>query len=288
MNWLLFHVLSGQAFFSGVGLVLVAAAASTRSRPIFRRLAFWAFVLGAVAIVLSTTAIPYWCYALAVAATLAWIASRYMPAWRRWTRIAVAAAWLAAAFVELPHHFMPSLAPAPSRSITVIGDSVSAGVGSDKSETWPKILAREHALKVEDISQMGETAASALKHVKGQVVRSAVVIVEIGGNDLLGSTTSSQFARDLDALLADLAGDDRQILMFELPLPPLRHEYGRIQRAAAKKYGVGLVPKRVFLSVITGSGSTLDGIHLSQSGHERMADCVWHMLQSAMPTEGAE
>ncbi len=69
--------------------------------------------------------------------------------------------------------------------------------------------------------------------------------------------------------------------MFELPLPPFCHEFGRIQRTVAAKHNVTLVPKRVFLSVIAGSGSTLDTIHLSQSGHQFMADAVWQLVEDA-------
>ena len=128
---------------------------------------------------------------------------------------------------------------------------------------------------------MGETAASALKRLKSHSISAHVVVVEIGGNDILGSTTANQFASDLDELLGYLAAENRQIVMFELPLPPFCHEYGRLQRAVAAKHNVRLVPKRIFLSVIAGSDSTLDTIHLSQAGHQRMADCVWRLVNSA-------
>ena len=42
------------------------------------------------------------------------------------------------------------------------------------------------------------------------------------------------------------------------------------------------------LSIIAGSESTLDTIHLSQSGHQLMADCVWRILSSGMPDEGGQ
>jgi hypothetical protein len=45
--------------------------------------------------------------------------------------------------------------------------------------------------------------------------------------------------------------------------------------------GITLIPKRVFLSVIAGDDSTLDSIHLSQSGHQTMADTVWRSVVSA-------
>jgi acyl-CoA thioesterase-1 len=282
MNWLVFHIVSGHSFFTGVALIVTAALASTRSRPLFKRFADLFFLLGIIAIVVSSTAIPYWYYAIATAATFGWIASRFKTQWRHWATLAVVSVWLVAALIELPYHVTRSLRPVSTRSITVIGDSITAGIGgAERLETWPSILARTHQLRVQDISQVGETTGSALKQAKANQIESPIVVVEIGGNDLLGTTTSTQFGRDLDALLAKLAAPDRQIILFELPLPPFCHEYGRVQRSVAAKHHVTLVPKRVFLSVIAGSDSTLDSLHLSQSGHQLMADCVWRLVKTA-------
>ncbi len=288
MNWLVYHIVSGQALFTGVFLLILAAVSSTRSRPIFRRITALSFLIGIIAVVISSTAISYWYYGIAVAVTLLWIASRFKPDWRRWSASAVVAVWLIVALIELPYHITPSLYPARTRTVTVIGDSVTAGVGGDEtSETWPRLLAQQHQIAVQDISHMGETAASALKRAKSQTIESSVVVVEIGGNDVLGSTTSTQFAMDLDALLGHLAAADRQVIMFELPLPPFCNEFGRVQRTVAAKHNVVLIPKRVFLSVIAGSDSTLDSIHLSQSGHQFMADCVWKLVRSAFGSESS-
>lgn len=149
---------------------------------------------------------------------------------------------------------------------------------------WPTLLAKDHNLNIQDISHPGETVASALKWAKSQQILSPVVILEIGGNDLLGDTTSAQFSRDLDALLGYVSAPGRQVIMFELPLPPLRNEYGRIQRSLARKHDVALVPKRVFLSILAANDSTVDTIHLTQAGHHRMATTVWGVVRSAFPT----
>lgn len=284
MNWLIYHVASGHVFFTGVTLIIIAALVSDPSKPVTRRITVWAFLIGATAITISSTAIPYWYYAVAIIVTVAWAVSQYSKQCRCWSTCAVISAWAVAAALEIPYHLEPTLAPASSRSIAVVGDSLSAGMrGNDRSETWPTILAEEHNLTVEDISHMGDTTASALERVKTRQITSSVVIVEIGGNDLLGSTPSSQFSRDLDALLAQVSSPDRQVIMFELPLPPFRHEYGRIQRSLARKHNVSLIPKRVFLSVLTASDSTLDSIHLTQTGHRRMATRVWQLVRSAFP-----
>lgn len=51
--------------------------------------------------------------------------------------------------------------------------------------------------------------------------------------------------------------------------------------AVAARHDVTLVPKRVFLSIIVGSDSTLDTIHPSQPGRQFMADGVWRLVKSA-------
>lgn len=284
MNAIVYHIVSGQVLFSGVVLLILAAAASMSSHRVLHRVAGLAFLLGIIGVAISSSALPYWCYGIAVIGALVWMASRYIVPWRRWSTHVFVAAWLLVAACEAPYHVTPSLDPASHRSLTIIGDSVTAGVGGDeRSETWPSLLAREHDLQVQDLSHMGETAASALKRAQPQPIEGSVVVVEIGGNDILGTTTPLQFANDLDALLAHVTAPERQVLMFELPLPPFYHEFGRIQRSSAATHGILLVPKRVFLSVIAGSDSTLDTIHLSQQGHERMAAAIWQLVGEAFP-----
>jgi acyl-CoA thioesterase-1 len=290
MNWLVYHVASGHAFFTGVALLVIAGLASTRSKPVPKRITGLAFSIGAIAIAISSTPIPYWYYAVALAVTVAWLISPLVVStrWRRWSTLAVLAAWAIAAVLEIPYHLTPRLHPTSSRSLTVIGDSMTAGTGGeDRSKTWPNLLAREHDLTVQDISHVGDTAASARKRVKGEPIASPVVLLEIGGNDLLGSTPSAQFSRDLDALLAHASAPGRQVVLFELPLPPLHHEYGRIQRSLARKHNAALVPKRVLSSILASKDSTVDTIHLSQAGHRRMAACVWQIVRSAFPPKHA-
>ncbi len=74
-------------------------------------------------------------------------------------------------------------------------------------------------------------------------------------------------------------------LLLEVPLPPFYHGFGRIQRRLAKKHGVKLVPKRVLLSILAGGDATLDSIHLSQAGQQKMAEVVWGIVGSGYETE---
>jgi acyl-CoA thioesterase-1 len=282
MNSLVYHIVSGHAFFSGIALLILAIFAANSTHAFFHRVSLLSFLLGLIGIIISSTAIPYWLYAAGAVVTLSWSVLRSKQTWRRPTMYATIAIWSLAAAMEVPYHVTPTIAPVNDRKLTILGDSVTAGVGGDeKAETWPTILARQHHLQVQDISHMGDTAESALKRAQSHTIDNSLIIVEIGGNDILGSTTAAEFETDLDALLSYLVRKDRQLVMFELPLPPFYHEFGRIQRVLAAKHKVILLPKRIFLSVIAGGDATLDSIHLSQSGHQRMADTVWQIVSTA-------
>jgi acyl-CoA thioesterase-1 len=271
-----YHVASGQVFFSGAALLLFAAICGFHSHWLMRR----GRVLGS-AIAISSTPLPYWLLTLAMAISLAWLLANWWSAWRLPATIAFCLVWIAAAAWEASYLFVPSISAVDERAISIIGDSVSAGMGEHKVETWPKIFARQHHVRVQDLSTMGDKTSHAIKRIKAQPVDAPLVLIEIGGNDVLGGTSAAKFHEDLDALLSALPTDNHRVVMFELPLPPLRGDFGRAQRSLARKHGVLLVPKRIMLDVLAAEGATVDTIHLSRAGHQQMADAVWMLLESA-------
>jgi acyl-CoA thioesterase-1 len=179
---------------------------------------------------------------------------------------------------------MPVLAAVQERQIAVIGDSLTAGYGeSDLTRKWPAILRDRHGVAVEDFSKAGATVASAAQGLEQVSIDAPVVIVEIGGNDFLGGGSVAAFEAGLDALLKAVCQPGRQVAMFELPIPPLYEGFGRVQRDLASRHGVALIPKRILLSVIAAADATVDSLHLTQQGHDEMADVVWTLLEPAMP-----
>jgi acyl-CoA thioesterase-1 len=140
-------------------------------------------------------------------------------------------------------------------------------------------LAASGVAEVRDLARAGATAAGALEQAKQLPGRGGLALLEIGGNDLLGSTSAAQFERDLDRLLSQVARPGRAVVMFELPLPPLCNEYGRVQRRLAAQHHISLIPKRLFIAVLTTDGATLDSIHLSPQGHQQIAALVRSLIE---------
>ena len=188
---------------------------------------------------------------------------------------------------ELPDYWFR--APATIvKTLAVVGDSVTAGL-NDGEDTWPKQLAREAKVQVLDASQPGATLKSARQQVALLNSQAAdLLILEIGGNDMLEGLPVDVFERDLNLLLAASQKTNRSVVMFELPLPPLAAWYGTVQRRLASRYGVQLIPRRYFVQILTGEGSTVDGIHLSKLGQTRLMTLVQNLLKFAEASSSGE
>ncbi|MEI6085916.1 MAG: SGNH/GDSL hydrolase family protein, partial [Verrucomicrobiota bacterium] len=100
----------------------------------------------------------------------------------------------------------------------------------------------------------------------------------IGGNDILGPTTSTEFETDLRRLLVAAEQCAAATVMFELPLPPFGNSFGRVQRQLAQQFGVALIPKRHIAGVLAAPGTTIDGLHLSPHGHELVMALLWRVI----------
>lgn len=302
MHPLVVHLASGQAFFSGTALIAIAVIITgpgmlrlSFGRTGRRSLAAMLSIMGVVLVLLSGTPVPIPIAIPWITAFLGWLVLLRRPGRPEeaprprlklipWGLLVLCLAAIAA---ETPWRFSPGIRPVRERSFTLIADSISAGLGEQEAVTWPNVLSQDHAVHVVNWSRQGETVGSALRRAPQSGVTTQLVVLEIGGNDLLGPTSDEAFEQGLDALLAFTRRGDatgtRQIIMFELPLPPFRHAIGAIQRRLARKHDVRLIPKSVLLNVIAGTDATVDGLHLSQIGHNQMAAAVWEIIGPALP-----
>jgi len=291
MSWVIYFFGSGAAFFTGVAGVLAGVALPSYFRSSWAaRAATLLGLVGLMLIVLSATPFPLWFYGAALTVSLFWLVVERMrrlldQRYRIGLRILVLLTWLGATLVELPYHCAPTLQLVPQPTLYLFADSVSAGMGDANLETWPILLAQSHAVEVQDHSQMGAKVSTMVRKAEKLSLGKGLILLEIGGNDLLGTTTPDDFERDLERLLSLLCGAGRTVVMFELPLPPFGNSFGMAQRQLAAKYQVKLIPKRIFVGILTADNATIDGIHLTRTGHVLMAATVWDLLRAVFATE---
>jgi acyl-CoA thioesterase-1 len=243
-------------------------------------------VVGTMLAVGSATPLPIVFYLAAILLTIgalvvARIGSSASPRAKNGIRALAALVWMGGAIDELPYHLLPTVPPVETRRLYLFGDSLAAGLKPDQTNNWPELVARAHDLNLLNYARPGATVATALEQVRDASLGDGVVLLEIGGNDLLGATSAPVFEDGLRRLLESVCQPGRQVVMFELPLPPFRNEFGRIQRDLAARFHVLLIPKRVLIGIITGDGTTIDSIHLSAKGHQQMAEPVWRAIAPA-------
>lgn len=291
VSWAM-HFASGDSLGTGLAMLAIAgflprppaAAATSRLR---RTTCLVLGLTGALFVVLSTTPLPWLVSALlAVSAGLLLFVPPHArgatllhrPKVRR-TAVAAFLISVTCVFVlEFRTLIGTQRIPLSSEAmICVLGDSLSANETDPRIVPWPQLL-REEGLAVTNLARMGATEHSALQQASLVPDDVSVVVLLIGGNDVLGTTPAGQFDEDLAKLLRAVQRKDRTLILFELPLPPLAHSYGKSQRARAREFGAVLLSKRILARVFADPARTTDGIHLSQAGHRTLANLVLRTL----------
>ena len=286
-NFVVGQFIGGRALFWGLALCLLGCSVkSFSSRTWVLSVARITILAGAVVVVLSATPFPLWVYGLFFA-LLALAAFR--PATWRWKGRKIDALLLALllaqclvmAAIEILHSTPPKIPLPAGDTLFVIGDSLSIGA-DPPGKPWPELLGDRARLKVRNLGFGGATVATSLDNTTLIDQDDALVILEIGGNDLLGGTGVAEFRRDLETMLARVCRPNRRVVMIELPLPPFYNRFGRVQRELARSHGVTLVPKRYPAAILCTPGGTVDGLHLSNTGHTLLAQELSEMF---VPTE---
>ncbi len=275
----------GTPFFLGTALLAAIAIADLRfSSRGWRLFSKAGIVLGVLLVAVSSTPLSAWFYAV-WGISAAWVLFDRRDALGLSTssRMGVAsmiALCVVAALLEMPSVLRPTVDVGDMDRFVVIGDSISAGTGGGITP-WPKLLEEQYEVKVTDLSQAGAVLADAVSKAEGLALEHSqeyVFILEIGGNDVLQGTDYETFASGLEDLFSRVCGGGDKVFMLELPLPPFYNRYARAERDLARKYGAILIPRRFFVKVLTHTGATIDGIHLSESGHQLMLDTLWALI----------
>jgi len=278
MNPAIVHIVSGASFFSGSAMIAAALGMSFRQRSglvwrIFQRLLLIAGIL--LAVLASPALHPVLEAAFFIVPLSVFVADEFISEDRRSLRLGLKVFSLATCLLcvslEAATWISPQLPDVKQAKVYVVGDSVRAGVGYKGERVWTEIVEKETALPVVNLARGGGTVRSSRTQAMFIKDDAGLIFLEIGGNDMLGGTSLPEFRDGLDALLRELCKPGRTLVMLELPWAPFHGSFRRCQRELTSRYGAALIPRRVFSQVLCGGDSTVDGLHLSNIGHERMA-----------------
>jgi len=288
MNPLALYFASGESLYAGAAILLLTVLASRSAmKPWLSRLRNLASWFALALMVMACPPFVWIVDGIFLAAFVLWLAMAND--WLKWpgiewssfSAVALLILLITLTASEFSHRRMPRIVGAPSDHLVVIGDSISSGIAS-RASAWPSVMQQLTKVPVRNLSRPGAQAAEGTNMAENVTPDDRVVLIQIGGNDLLGGVPAVAFEKSLDATLSKLVMPGRTMVMFELPLLPNKIAHGQIQRHLAAKYGVWLIPKRYFTEVIGGRDATSDELHLSETGAHRMAILVAQTLSSVL------
>ena len=286
MNPIVAHLISGQVLLTALpAMALLILWKENSTHPGGRRL-LAALACNCCLLGISTAAYPWWLLGSLLVAVGVWLLRPAIVAFDSAHRVITAAPIMLAAVliaIEAGWVMRPAVPPIAERSVVVWGDSLSAGLGENEGAPWPKQMQDRHHIPVTNLSVAGATTADGLKGINQTDHFPGLVIIELGGNDLLGGVALATFEKNLNGILSHLHEHNRTVAMVELPLLPGKNAWGVTQRQLARQYRCSLIPKRLLVDVLAKPGSTVDTLHLSQAGHQRFADQIWSVIAPAWP-----
>jgi len=182
----------------------------------------------------------------------------------------------------------------PAVSIVVLGDSISAGYGIQRSDGWVSLL--EHRMlalnansQVINASVSGETTSGGLARLTQllETHEPDLVVIELGGNDGLRGYPVTRIRENLAAMVELCRINKISPIIFGMRIPP---NYGpryttafhTLFKEVADATNTPLVP--FFLESVATESTLMqsDGIHPNSEAQETLLENAWNVLQSLL------
>jgi acyl-CoA thioesterase-1 len=186
------------------------------------------------------------------------------------------------------------LADSQKIGITILGDSLTAGLGLTVSEAYPAQLQQMFAsegyreVEVANAGVSGDTTAGGLRRIESLLSPNVrIVVVALGGNDALRGLSVSQTHDNVDAIVSGLLGRGIRVLVAGMESPTnLGEDYQRgfhdaFSRIAADYRGrISFVP--FLLEGVAGNAALnqADGIHPTAQGARIIAEHLYPVLRA--------
>jgi lysophospholipase L1-like esterase len=178
---------------------------------------------------------------------------------------------------------VPRLAPVgPSEVIVAFGDSLTYGTGANEDESYPSVLAQLIGRKVVRAGVPGEMTGGGLARLESVIDahRPALVIVCLGGNDMLRKLNDAEIVRNLRAIIKSLKERGIAVVLVGVPRPALITSAPAFYAELAQEFDIPFEGK-VVTDVLYRAEFKADPIHPNAKGYRRMADAIAELLKKA-------
>lgn len=170
----------------------------------------------------------------------------------------------------------------PNDVIVAFGDSLTYGTGANENESYPAVLAQIINRKVVRAGVPGETTGGGLERLESVLDehRPALVILCLGGNDMLGKRGDEEIKDNLRKIIQAIKGRGISVVLFGVPRPALVTSAPPFYTELAVEFGIPYEGK-IVTDVLYQRELKSDPIHPNAKGYRRMAEAFADLLKKA-------
>ncbi len=160
-----------------------------------------------------------------------------------------------------------------SNLIIFFGNSLTAGQGAEPGEDFPTLIGKRLNVPIINAGVSGNTTHDALLRIEKDVLSKnpSVVIIELGGNDLLDRVDSNVTQKNLDLILSKIKPTGAKIVILGIKFFLFNQKYETDLQKLAEKYNATFVPD-ILEGIITDQSLKHDDIHPNAKGYQKIAD----------------
>ena len=166
--------------------------------------------------------------------------------------------------------------------IVAFGDSLTYGTGADESESYPTVLGQLIGRTVVRAGVPGEVTAQGLARLPAVLdeYKPRLVIVCLGGNDMLRQVGEAEITQNLRSIIKTLQDRKIAVVLIGVPKPALITSAPVFYADLAKELAIPYEGK-VVTSVLYSNETKSDPIHPNAKGYRRMAEAIAQLLKNA-------
>jgi len=181
----------------------------------------------------------------------------------------------------------PKEAALPSGTrVLALGDSLTAPHGVTPEQAWPTLLAKKTGWAVVNAGVSGDTSAGALQRLPGLIEEHnpQLVLVTLGGNDMLRRLPQGQTTANLGRMLALAKAHGAKAVLLATPKPSLAGaafnnlSAAEFYREVAKESQVPLI-EDAMAEVLSKTELKGDQLHPNAAGHALLAEKIFEGLK---------
>jgi lysophospholipase L1-like esterase len=166
--------------------------------------------------------------------------------------------------------------------IVAFGDSLTYGTGAAEHESYPAVLSQLIGHQVERAGVPGEVTAQGVRRLPDVIAehRPALVILCLGGNDMLRKVGASEIKSNLRTMIKSIRDQGIAVVLVGVPQPALITSAPEFYAELAKEFAVPYEGK-VITSVLYSSDMKSDPIHPNAKGYRRIAEALAGLLRKS-------